>query len=330
MARRGAERLDDPEATTGRSRAERAKGGGGASGAWRAAMDQAKPVGRSGATGPTGAGQTRDLDRPARRGLVSDPGERRDAPPPEPWAPEEWVDLDELEHQASDAVARGRSAERRPAPSRALADQVEDDVRSELARAVGTGRVDRFEQRLKDAGRAFEAERYRDASRMLKKLADDAPTAAAVRELYGLTLYRLGQWRAAARELEAFRQLTDSTEQNPVLADCYRALRQYRKVDELWEELGAASPSAELVTEGRIVAAGALTDQGDAAGAVRLLAHGFTFPKKPREHHLRRAYALADAYERAGDVVRAREQFERIAAVDPDFADARRRARALR
>jgi tetratricopeptide (TPR) repeat protein len=295
-------------------------------------MDQARPVGRSGSAGPARAGETRDLDRPARRGLVSDPGERRDAPPPEPWAPEEWIDVDEMEGEASDAVARGRSRSRARtvAPSDRIADDVEDSVRAELARAVGTGRIERYEQRLKDATRAFEAERYRDAARILKKLADDAPTAASVRELYGLTLYRLGQWRVAARELEAFRQLTDSTEQHPVLADCYRALRQYGKVDELWEELGAASPSAELVTEGRIVAAGALADQGDAGGAVRLLAHGFNFPKKPREHHLRRAYALADAYERAGDVVRARELFERIASVDPDFADARRRARALR
>lgn len=260
---------------------------------------------------------------------MSDPGERRDAPAPEPWAPEEWIDVDELEHQATDAVARGRSRSR-AVKSAAPIDDVEGSVRAELARAVGTGRVDRFEQRLKDASRAFEAERYRDAARILKKLADDAPTAPAVRELYGLTLYRSGQWRAAARELEAFRQLTDSTEQHPVLADCYRALRQYAKVDELWQELGAASPGAELVTEGRIVAAGALADQGDAAGAVRLLAHGFQFPKKPREHHLRRAYALADAQERAGDVVRAREQFERIATVDPDFGDARRRARSLR
>ena len=292
-------------------------------------MDQARPTGRTGAAGPARAGETRDLDRPARRGLVSDPGERRDAPAPDPWEPEEWIDVDELEGRATDAVSRGRSRSRAVQPAAPI-DDVEGSVRSELARAVGTGRVDRFEQRLKDATRAFEAERYRDAARILKKLADDAPTAPAVRELYGLTLYRSGQWRAAARELEAFRQLTDSTEQNPVLADCYRALRQYAKVDELWQELGSASPGAELVTEGRIVAAGALTDQGDAAGAVRLLGQGFQFPKKPREHHLRRAYALADAQERAGDVVRARELFERIATVDPDFADARRRARSLR
>ena len=36
-------------------------------------------------------------------------------------------------------------------------------------------------------------------------------------------------------------------------------------------------------------------------------------PKRPMTHHLRRAYALADAYERAGEVVRARELFVRVA-----------------
>ena len=50
-------------------------------------------------------------------------------------------------------------------------------------------------------------------------------------------------------------------------------------------------------------------------------------PKRPQEHHLRRAYALADLYERAGDVARARELFSRLAAADPDFADVRTRLR---
>ena len=293
-------------------------------------MDQARPVGRGGRPSPDRAADTRDLAKTDARRRSSDTGEVRDAGPPEAWEPERWIDLDELEQEASGAVSRGRSGGRAPQTGDTLPDHVEESVRAELAKAVGVGRAERYEQRLKDASRAFEAERYNDALRILKKLSDDAPGAAAVRELYGLTLYRLGRWRAAAKELEAFRQLTGSAEQNPVLADCYRALRQYAKVDELWTELGAASPGAELVTEGRIVAAGALTDQGDAAGAVRLLSHGFTFPKKPREHHLRRAYALADAYERVGDVGRGRELFERIASVDPDFADARQRARSLR
>ena len=101
----------------------------------------------------------------------------------------------------------------------------------------------------------------------------DSPTA---RELLGLTQYRLGNWAEAARQLEEFRQLTGySTEQHPVLADCYRALRRYKKVDELWAELCEASPSAALVTEARIVAAGSLADRGRLADAVRVLERGW-------------------------------------------------------
>ena len=165
---------------------------------------------------------------------------------------------------------------------------------------------------------------------MLRTLVQQAPGVSPVRELYGLTLYRLGEWSKAAAELEVFRQLSGSTEQHPVLADCYRALGDYDRVAALWEELRAASPSGPIVTEGRIVAAGALADQGDLSGAIRLLGKGWGMPKRPREDHLRRAYALADLYERAGEVPRARDLFARVQAADPRFGDVCRRVRNLR
>ncbi len=151
-----------------------------------------------------------------------------------------------------------------------------------------------------------------------------------MRELYGLTLYRLGEWRAAARELEVFRTLTGSAEQLPVLTDCYRALKRYDKVEELWKELAAASPSAEIVTEGRIVAAGALADRGELDRAIRFLEAGQKPPKRMRTHHIRLNYVLADLVERAGDIPRARQLFRRVADADPDFADVSNRLRTLR
>jgi hypothetical protein len=288
-------------------------GSTGASDAWRAAM-------------------ARDREPEEQGGR---PGDRRPS-----LQPDDWVRVDEIEDEATDAVARGRRPARHaPARDRDAgspvtgvdeSEVVKGSVREELLRAVGSTRVARYEQRLKDATRAFNAERYADALRILRKLAEDAPSAAAVRELHGLTLYRLGRWRPAIRELEAFRTLTSSTEQHPVLADCYRAIRQYDQVEALWDELRQESPSAELVTEGRIVLAGAKADQGDVAGALHTLEQGFSFPKRPKEHQLRRAYALADAFERSGDVVRARELFERVASHDREFADVVRRAHALR
>jgi tetratricopeptide (TPR) repeat protein len=195
---------------------------------------------------------------------------------------------------------------------------------------VGANRVARFEARLKDASDAFRRERYEEARRLLRPLAEQAPGASSVRELYGLTLYRLGRWAQAKRELEAFRTQTGSTEQHPVLADCARALGRYAEVEELWEELRAASPSGALVAEGRIVAAGALADQGRLDEAIALLEGGSRPTKKLMLHHLRMSYALADLYERAGDLPKARDLFGRVATTDPDFVDIQARLRALR
>ena len=73
-------------------------------------------------------------------------------------------------------------------------------------------------------------------------------------------------------------------------------------------------------------AAGALADQGRLADAIALLGKGFRIPKRPMDHHLRRAYALADLYERSGDVPQARLLFTQVARAEPDFLDAAERA----
>lgn len=194
---------------------------------------------------------------------------------------------------------------------------------------MGAQRAARLVRRLDEAGDDFGAERYDDAVRVLRPIVKEAPSVAVARELLGLSLYRLERWKAASVELQAFRSLTGSVDQHPVLADCYRAQRRWNDVDDLWEELRAVSPSAAIVTEGRIVTAGSLADRGDLSGALSLLSSGWSVPKRPQDHHLRRAYALADLYERAGDVPRARELFGWVARIAPDLGDARRRLRSL-
>src|SRR5438477_4840358 len=219
-----------------------------------------------------GAGQVRREDEPGRpvSRTDRDRGPRRDGSTGEVWLREDEVPV---RAAANRAVRRAGPApqhtEARPA---ARSRTAPTGVRKELGDVMPAGRAAKAEQRLMEAARAFERERYKDAARMLRTLAEEAPGAASVRELYGLALYRLGRWADAARELEAFRKQTGSVEQHPVLADCHRALRHWRSVDRLWAELREASPSAALVTEGRIVAAGARADQGDVAGAIRLLA----------------------------------------------------------
>ncbi len=203
-------------------------------------------------------------------------------------------------------------------------------VVDELNESVGDRRGAKLAERLAEASHAYDRERYQDALRIVRPLADLAPASPAVRELHGLTLYRLGRWRPAAKELEAYRSLSGAYDQHPVLADCMRALHRYSKVEALWDELRQASPSAESVAEGRIVMAGTLADKGDVAGAIALLERSRGLNKKPRDYHLRQWYALADLYERAGDIPRARELFRRLASHDPEAFDTTERLRALR
>jgi predicted Zn-dependent protease len=203
-------------------------------------------------------------------------------------------------------------------------------VVAELADAAGSMRGQRLAARLADATYAYDRERFAEARRILRPLADEVPEAAAVRELYGLVLYRLGEWLPATRHLEAYRSATGSFDQHPVLADCYRALHRYGDAEALWDDLRQASPDGDLVAEGRIVAAGCRADQGDLAGAIALLERAAKRVEHPKDRHLRQWYTLGDLYERAGDLPRARELFARIVTADADAFDVRQRLRGLR
>jgi tetratricopeptide (TPR) repeat protein len=269
----------------------------------------------------------------------------RDRGQPPEWEPEVWIE-DDGEDEPSEparapARAPGQAPRRAPAPTattstaptgsarpRARAPRLPEPVRDELGRS-NRKLAPKLEQRLADAVRAYERDRYQDARRILRSLAEQAPDAPAVRELFGLTLYRLNRWAEALKELEAFRALTGSHDQDPVAMDANRALKRWAAVERVWAGLREASPSPDIVAEGRIVAAGALADRGRLADAIGLLERAPTEVKRPRLHHLRTWYALADLYERAGDLPRARALFRTVLRQDADFADVAERLSGL-
>jgi tetratricopeptide (TPR) repeat protein len=253
---------------------------------------------------------------------------RKTAPPdrdrgrPEEFEPDVWIDDGPVRDEAAAAVSRATSSPRRRA-------KLPDEVDEEIARVAGPAWEGRVKDRLADAVRAYEGERYRDARRILEGLLERVPSSVAVRELYGLTLYRMGKWRDATRELGAVEMLTGSVDHHPVIADCYRALGNLDRVQELWDELRRTGASVDVLVEGRIVMAGALADSGDLRGAIQLLEQGPVNVRRPQPHHLRLWYALANLVERAGDPIRARSLFARIVAADPGFGDAAGRLRSL-
>jgi tetratricopeptide (TPR) repeat protein len=206
------------------------------------------------------------------------------------------------------------------------------EVVDEITGAVGRSKSTRVVDRLAAAARAYERDRYPEAFRITRVLAGEVPESAAARELHGLVCYRLGRWREAVKHLEAARTLSGGDpSQLPVLMDCHRAMGHRRRVEVLWKELRAASPSADVLVEGRLVLAENLAEEGklDEAIAVLATAGGARNLRNPGARHVRQWYVLADLYERAGDVPRARELFARVAGVDPELADATERLRAL-
>ncbi len=232
------------------------------------------------------------------------------------------------EEEPPPRTRRAETARKKPPAPRRRRHLKTTEASEELARLAGRN-ARRAQEQLAHAAEAYQAGRERDAMRLLRPLRDAYPDASAVRELMGLCHYRLGQYAAAAKELDAFVQLTDSVEQHPVLMDSLRALGNYRRVDELWDELATASPSSALVTEGRIVLAGTRADRGRLRDAIAILERKGGEPKRVQDHHLRLWYALADLYERAGDIARARDLFLRVRRRDASFADVAERLAAL-
>src|SRR6202042_1900405 len=96
-----------------------------------------------------------------------------------------------------------------------------------------------------------------------------------------------------------------------------------KKVADLWTQLRQSSPEPDVLAEGRIVAAASLAETGDLQGAISMLATAGASKalRNPSDRHVRQWYLMGDLYERAGDVPRARELFERVLKVDREAYD---------
>jgi hypothetical protein len=236
---------------------------------------------------------------------------------------EQWVDEGSLRDEA---VAATKRATIRRADVDA---EIAPEVVAEIQAGIDPQRAKRLTDRLASASAALDRDRFEEALRMVTPLRRDLPQVAAVHEVSGLASYRLGKWRQAAASLELARQLRPDPALLPVLADCYRGLKRWNDVDSVWNDLRSASPTHEVMSEGRIVAAGALADRGELKAAIKLMMAGEKPPKKVRPHHLRQWYVIADLHDRAGDSITASRWFREIAAHDANFADVRDRLRAL-
>lgn len=242
---------------------------------------------------------------------------------------EEWIDEGSVRRAASGAARRASGATPADAPPRRAAKPLDPETSAELVQALGPQRGARLSERLAQASEALDRERFQEARRIAVSIAKEAPSVAAAHELSGLASYRLGLYKQAAASLETAQGLHENLSLLPVIADCHRAQRRWAAVDRVWGEIKGASPSHDIMAEGRIVAAGALADQGDLRGAIELMEPATKRPKVVRDFHLRQWYVLADFYDRVGEPIVARRWFGSVAAVDPDYADVESRLRTL-
>jgi hypothetical protein len=205
-----------------------------------------------------------------------------------------------------------------------------DSVVEEFERALGTRASVRALKRYDAALQAFEAHRYEDARKILNPMAKEYTGVSAVHEMLGLCLYRGGQWKRALTELETAVSLNPNWIFNhAVIEDCHRALGNHQMVEKYWRELAEASPHPELLAEGRIVMAGSLSDRKLFEEAHALMEKAAGDMKRPSEYHLRQWFVIADIYDKQGNVIQARNFFERIALHDRQFVDVAERLATL-
>ena len=246
---------------------------------------------------------------------------------------ETWVDEGRVEDDVRDA-AEG-AVRRALAPRRTVSarpkdeDELDPQTKADVAKVLEPVRANRLSGRLKAAQIALERERYSEAKRIAKSLTKELSGVAAVHEVIGLASYRMGQWRDATAALELARSIRLHIEDMPVLADCYRAQRRWSDVDAVWAELKELSPSPEVMAEGRMVAAGSLSDRGELKDAIELMLKVAAIPRRVHEYHLKQWYVLGDLYDKAGNVQKAREFFQRVALHDKEYADVSERLASL-
>lgn len=229
----------------------------------------------------------------------------------------------------SSSTARSASAPTR-SESRYEPVHLDDKLTRELKATARPGKGDIMVKVFADAMAAFAAGDLDEAIRLGDQCKHIALRAVPAREFLGLAYYQAGRWKEAARELAAFRRLSGSNEQNPVIADSYRAMGKPEKAVEIVDQISRGEVEPAVYYEGQIVGAGALADLGRVDEAVERLRKLDLKPQVAEAHHIRAWYVLGDLLERAGRFTQAREWFEAVDSADPDATDASERIAKLK
>lgn len=191
-------------------------------------------------------------------------------------------------------------------------------LREEIQRVTPRDRRDATLTLLSEAASEFADGQFASAHRKLVKAKEMSSRAAPIRELLGLTAYRMERWDEALRELRTFRRLAGDTTHMPVEIDALRGLRRPADVHKAWElflELGG-SPATDA--EARVVYGSFLIDEGQPRAAWQVTKpKRLTKDAKPFER--RRWYVAARAAALLGDIDTANQIARALDEADPDM-----------
>ena len=260
----------------------------------------------------------------------------RGRPPQVPPTPREPIGRDRAGQQRGPK----RSPNRSEGPQRPdIAADTEIDlparVRKEIDRLVNErSRAQDVKICLTLGTAASEEDDHASARRYLAWAKHLAPRSTSVRETFGIALYRAGDLRGALSELQTYRRMSGSNDQNHLLADCLRA--EARDLDR------AVSVGMELVedetgdierrVEAAIVVAAVHLSTGRPARAGAVITPFLSGPvarNVPSESMVRLLWVAADVAEAEDAPDRAIEALRRLLNLDKAYEDAEERLAGL-
>ena len=260
----------------------------------------------------------------------------RGRPPQVPPTPREPIGRDRAGQQRGPKRAPGRSdAPQRPDMPEDTEIELSARVRKEVDRLVNERTRARDVKICLTLGTAAsESDDHVTARRYLAWAKHLAPRSTSVRETLGIALYRADDLRGALSELQTYRRMSGSNDQNHLLADCLRADGRDldRAVSVGMELVEDETGDIERRVEAAIVVASVHLSGGRPARAGAVVGRFLTGPDShsvPPGSVVRLLWVAADVAEAEGSPERAIEALRRLLGLDSDYEDADERIAGL-
>ena len=191
-------------------------------------------------------------------------------------------------------------------------------VRDEIRLATSKDKLQPTLTLLQEAAYGFASAKYRQIIPKLEEAKKLSSRVATIRELLGLSYYRIGDWEAALREMRAFRRLAGETTHMAVEHDALRALGRREDVEKTWRLFKELGGDTWAKSEAKVVFGSFLLEEGRAKEAWPIVKPS-RLTADAQEHTLREWYVAARVASSLGDQATALQIAKAIEKLDVAF-----------